>query len=414
MPFKIGDVVPNWRTSTLNIISDDEDSLGPASLSYEVNMVNGGATSAAGATGVRKPQALPPVDPAVLANTDPWVKALFDRFDMVEKNNSDRSDAVEQKLANYQAQVQTVMEEQAKTTRDVAKLQSEMDDVTTEVEDAHSKIGEVAADLDAFKRETTKKLNELVAKFDAKSSTVSVQMPSLSAAQQCTVEDKFQALLGEAKALQTIFVVGKVPGTRPSVSLTTLMQRHFEEHGAKLLPQAGKARTRRFSVPLDKVESVKNIVRHYNLAIRDLGYWIVQDAPPALRKLNSNAYAFFKSAKSNYGVLRRSRFEVESGYVMIDDVPFLPVYLVPMKQKKWKALAGLLTELVANFVDSEWLETATSQFTVPPDFAGKWCAILERDEQLELPVEQPGTADDDDEMFDFDAEEEKQTTSGGG
>jgi hypothetical protein len=341
------------------------------------------------------------------------VKVLFDRFDLVEKNNSDRSSAVEQKLANYQAQVQTVIEEQAKTTRDVAKLQSEFDDLTTEVDEAHTKITDVAADLDAFKQATEKRFNDLVAKFDSKSSTVSVQVPSLSVAQQCTVEDKFKALLSEAKAMQSIFVVGKVPGTHASVSLTTLMQRHFVEHGAKLLPQQGKSRTRRFSVPMDKVESAKNTVRHYNLAIRDLGYWVVQDAPPALRKLNSNAYSFFKSAKKNFQVLRRFRFEAEGGYIMIDDVPFLPVYLVPTKQLKWKALGSLLTELVAEFLDREWLETATSQIAVPADFAGKWCTILDGVEMAE--IETPSSpGEEDDEMFDAENEDEPGSASGGG
>jgi hypothetical protein len=142
---------------------------------------------------------------------------------------------------------------------------------------------------------------------------------------------------------------------------------------------------------------------------------VVQDAPPALRKLNSNVFAFFKNAKANFSLLRRSRYEVEGGYVTIDDVPFIPVYLVPTKQQKWKALAALLTELVANFDDSEWLETVTNQFTIPPDFTAKWCAILESD--VVVVEEEPSTKEDD-EMFDFTEENEQKenegVTTGGG
>jgi hypothetical protein len=101
-----------------------------------------------------------------------------------------------------------------------------------------------------FQSEVDKKIEELRAAFEAKASVVSVKVPSLTAAQQCSVEDKFQALLNEAKAMQTVFVVGKVPDVRQTVPLTTLMKRHFDAHGAKLLPEGGRSaflflRTRR-------------------------------------------------------------------------------------------------------------------------------------------------------------------------
>jgi hypothetical protein len=318
-------------------------------------------------------QELPPIDPSVLANADPWVKLLFDRFDAVDHNNKARH-------GEYKQDLKRLSEQQTKTAADVEAVQSELNELTHDVGDAHAKIDKVTADFAAYKIETDRKYNDLLAKFEAKSSTVKVQVPHLNKVQQCSVEQRFESLLKEAKALKTIFVIGKVPKARPTISLSTLLKRHFEQVGAKLLPAVGKMRTRRFSVPEDNVDQTRDIIRMYNMAIRDLGYWIVQDAPPALRKMNSNAYAFFKMAKSIYQPLRRSRFEAEGGYVTVDDQPFLPVYMVSTKKSKWKALAALLMELVADASDNDWLEMAVEPMKIPDDFVDKWCAILQRDE----------------------------------
>jgi hypothetical protein len=307
---------------------------------------------------------LPPIDPAVLANAGPWVGLLFQRFNLVQKGGNVRFDAFDTKHAEH-------LEQQSKTTQDVQKLQTDVEEMATGLADAHNKVDRVSSDLEAHKTEMEKKYNNLLAKFEAKSSTVSVQVPSLSAVQQCSVEDKFQALLLESKAVQTIFIVGKVPKARQAVSLNTLMQRHFDVNGARLLLLVGKSMTRRFSVQLEKVKATSATVRHYNLAIRDLSYWVVQDAPPALRKMNSNAYAFFRYAKSRFSPLRRYKFEAEDGYVSVDDVPFLLVYLVPTKQSKWRSLAEPLTELVADCLSKDWLETAMTEFEPPSGFTAK-------------------------------------------
>jgi hypothetical protein len=208
-------------------------------------------------------------------------------------------------------------------------------------------------------------------------------------------------------------VIGKVPNTRPSISLTTLIQRHFEQVGAKLMPSLGKARTRRFTVPEDKVDQTQDIIRLYNLAIRDLGYWIVQDAPPALGKMNSNAYAFFKAAKSTYSTLRRSRFEAEGGYVTMDDLPFLPVYMVTTKKSKWKALAALLSELVADVDESDWLKTAVSPLKIPDNFVDRWCAVLQRDEAQAMEEEASASVESG-ENFEDDWPDDELGATGGG
>jgi hypothetical protein len=127
--------------------------------------------------------------------------------------------------------------------------------------------------------------------------------------------------LGEAKALQSVFVLGKVPNVQQTVPLSTLFKRHFEKFGAKLLPTTGISKMRRFSVPAEKAEEVKHTIRHYNMAIRDLGWWVVQDAPPALRRMNSTAYAFFKFGREQQPLIRNFCFEADGGYLTMDDVP---------------------------------------------------------------------------------------------
>jgi hypothetical protein len=322
------------------------------------------------------PPTLPPIDPTVLEKADPWVKLLFDRFEHLGKSNSDRFDRVDESLDDYKSKVEKVIEQQVKTTEEVEQIQTDLDELRTDVGDTKGKIEKLQGDFSAYKQEMENKLLELKAAFDAKASSASLLVPSLTVAQQSSVESKFHALLSEAKALQTIFVIGKIPNERQSVSLSTLIQRHFQVHEAKVLPVLGKAKTRRFSVPVEKVDGVKNTIRHYNLAIRDLGWWVTQDAPPALRRMNSNAYAFFKFARDRFSPLRNFHFEVEAGYVSVSDTPLLPVYLIPTKQQKWVLLAPLLTELVANYLGKDWLETAASAFSVPDDFVTRWCSVL--------------------------------------
>jgi hypothetical protein len=209
--------------------------------------------------------------------------------------------------------------------------------------------------------------------------------------------------------MRSVFVVGKIRDVRQTVPLSTLMKRHFNVFGASLTTTAGKGGTFRFSVAADKIEDVKSTIRHYNMAIRDLGWWVVQDAPPALRRMNSNAYAFFKMAREEFSLIRNFRFEAEDGYLKMNDSPFLPVYLVPNKKDCWKKLASLLTELVIDYVDKDWLTAVTTEFTVPENFTTRWFKLLREQSQHELlSGEEISHAEDDMET------ENRNMASGGG
>jgi hypothetical protein len=321
----------------------------------------------------------PSFDPAILENADPWVRCLFERFDQLEEENTSRFDNVVEKLTDYNTRVEKVIEQQSKTTEEVEQLQTDVDEIRTDVHDVKEKMENLRTDFSAYKKGMDEKMAELKAAFEARSSSVSVRVPSLTAVQQCSVEDKFQQLLEEAKALQSVFVLGKIPNEQQTVSMGTLLQRHFGKFGVKLLPAVGKAQTRRFSVPPEKVDEVKHTIRSYNLPIRDLGWWVVQDAPPALRRMNSTAYAFFKFARDHCPLLRKFRFEAEGGYLTMGEVPFLPVYLVPTKKTTWKQLAELLTELVIDHIEKDWLQTVVAGFKLPKGFSAKWCAIVQSD-----------------------------------
>jgi hypothetical protein len=213
--------------------------------------------------------------------------------------------------------------------------------------------------------------------------------------------------------MQTVFVVGKVPDVRQTVSLATLMVRHFDMFDPKLQPAPVKTGPRRFTVPLVKVEGVKNVLRHYNLAIRDLGWWVAQDVPAEMRRMNSNVYSFFKWARDRERSLRGVRLDPDGGFLVMNDHPLLPIYLVPTKKRSWDALAHLLAELAASFLDRDWLETAMSTSPVIPDsFVKGWCVILKLDGPPK-PLEN-GDGDEDEAMLAGDPVGTSKTTSGGG
>jgi hypothetical protein len=228
------------------------------------------------------------------------------------------------------------------------------------------------------------------------------------------VESKFQSLLEEAKAMQSIFVVGKVPDTRQTVNLTTLMARHFDKFGAKLQPAPVKTGPRRFSVPTDKTEEVKSVLRHYNLAIRDLGWWVAQDVPAEMRRMNSTVYSFFKYARDRERRLRGFRLEADSGYLVMNDHQLLPIYMVPSKKNSWDLLVSLLADVADSFLEHDWLESAISTSSpVPEGFVSSWCKIL----KLDAPKQQMSESridDTDMDMMSSVSSVTPKTTSGGG
>jgi hypothetical protein len=105
--------------------------------------------------------------------------------------------------------------------------------------------------------------------------------------------------------------------------------------------------------------------------------------------MNSTAYAFFKFARENYSLVRQFRLETDGGYLTMDDVPILPVYLVPAKKSFWLALAALLTDLVADYVQKDWLETATATYKIPEWFTEKWCEVLKKGGASDSEMEDP-------------------------
>jgi hypothetical protein len=325
---------------------------------------------------------LTPVDPSVLAGTEPWVRLLFERFDQVETNNKGRHD-------DFKTELQTLKTQQENTTKDVSALKDDQAALQAEMTSVNGKVDSLAEEFAAYRRSQDQKLRELLSKYDSDVSSIRVPVPTLSVREQSSVEKQFDDLLAEANSMQTAFVVRVIDGQTPSVSIQVLLQRHFADCGVKLLPQAGKSGVRRFIVKPDKVGRAKNEIKHYNMAIRDLGWWVVQDAPPALRAMNLVVYKFFKAAKEWFPLLRKFRFETEGGFATMNEVPIVPVYLVPRKETLWKKLASLLMEVVADFLDLEWLETACSRMVIPENFTSRWCSILK-----EAGVYRPGPKND--------------------
>jgi hypothetical protein len=57
MSFSLNIPVSSWRSAAPSILSEDEDSLGPPSIPYSVNMVNEGAASRRTNSAERRQQA---------------------------------------------------------------------------------------------------------------------------------------------------------------------------------------------------------------------------------------------------------------------------------------------------------------------------------------------------------------------
>jgi hypothetical protein len=129
--------------------------------------------------------------------------------------------------------------------------------------------------------------------------------------------------------------------------------------------------------------------------------------------MNSTVYSFFKYARDRERSLRNFRLDANDGFLIMNDQQLLPIYLVPTKKTSWDALAHLLAELAASFLDRDWLEAAVSTSSLVPDnFTRAWCAILKLDGPPKKSNDGDGSGDE--VMLAVDPVGTSNTSSGGG
>jgi hypothetical protein len=94
--------------------------------------------------------------------------------------------------------------------------------------------------------------------------------------------------------------------------------------------------------------------------------------------MQTNAFRFIMFSKKVCDELRRYYLEAEDGFIRFARVPFLPVYLVPTKEAKWKDLSRVLLKMVRSVRGRDWVDRFRGVKELEPELIAEWNHILKR------------------------------------
>ncbi len=340
-----------------------------------------------------------------MASVEDLFKKIMERFDDTDNKTSSGFRDLNTTLNGLSSRVEVVTNEQKKTADEVVILQDTMLEVKEEAATARQTAEQAIQKHDELAKKTDECFVELEQKLGVRVSTLPVHVPSFTISEQCSVQSKFESLLEQARASQNIFAAGHVKDKVPAFGVKRMTELYFSKVNPHCLPKMGSTKVWRFTVDEEKVTLAKTIVNTQIMAIRDHGWWVQQDVPLQLRQMYSNCFSFFKRVKELHDRLRRCYLNADDGFVLLDSVPVVPVYLVPKDTNKWLSLAALLNDLVGDIGETEWMEAAKSPVRVPDEFVPKWCAALGVDAPIKpitarhsSVVDSVGATDEDDAM----------------
>jgi hypothetical protein len=310
-----------------------------------------------------------PSDPA------PWDRVL-ERLTKMEQDNKEGFNNIGSKVSQLVNDFATMQSSQASFQTELGEMKAESAQIKEDVATASRRADDAHSRIDELKQATENRFRELETALLNKARALPVQFPTLSAGQQLSINERFEALRVQAKSCRNIFVFGHVPDFAQPASLKSVITNFFLKCEMKQLPKAGNTKVWRVSVPMGKEELTKKIAEANVFGIRDHGWWVQQDLPPKLREMHSNAYAFIKLVKDRFRRLRPFLFEAEDGHFMVEKTPLVPVYLIPTKKDKWNELATVLASEIGGMVETEWLESVVSSNINVASVVEKWSAVL--------------------------------------
>jgi hypothetical protein len=328
---------------------------------------------------------VPPTQPA-------WLQQILDghqrELNASKKNNDTFLQKFDEMVAAFHKDYGVLDQRQSEASQKIQTLQDEVSELKNENHIRQTDIGAVDHRVDEVKEEVFAKIEALRSEFQAKLDGKAAPHPdrpiipsSSSVGDQCRIEHEFTALLSKAKGMMNCFAMGRVTGV-VGFSLVpktheNILSDYFAGIPVTAVPGLGKSQVKRFVVDKSRLSDFKENLDLYNQQIRADGWWLTVDYPPELRTLRSNAFQFFKEAKSLHDTIRMTYLDVtdNSGYVTVDGIEFVPVYMVPRDKKKWPQLITLLQSVVDSVRSIEWTDRVTSNASIDQAFAREWADI---------------------------------------
>jgi hypothetical protein len=427
-----------WRSAPALIASSDEDSFGPASISYDVNMSPGSGQARSNSASRRGSQDKQPSIADVLqavnalrednsktleaiATTNTRVSRVEERLTESEKATHDlevKVDAFDLKISDQNLEELINQKIAELVDGEIVKC---VEEKIGSKEQFHADVRKLVSDsvVAALGEKLAGKVKELVeAELQKRSMTHFADEPRLRARSpeklfpsfsrsttpsirvlpqvlpkpkdnsDVRVQAAFQDLLASAEAQKQAFVIGMVDEKDdkdrqilPEVPYEEIFRRFFGNirfDAAKPTVQvANKLPIVRFVVQRDDVHQAKMIVRDRNREMRLLGWWVAQESPKDLRDMNSNAIKFFKVAKETCPELKRVYLQAEDGFVKFAYTPILPVFSIPTDTTKWAKLAPLLWKMVDEVRNVDWVSRQKKSTSISSSLYDEWGDIVD-------------------------------------
>jgi hypothetical protein len=322
-----------------------------------------------------------------------WLQQILDghqrELDASKKTNDTFLEKFDVMVAAFRKDYGVLDERQTEASQKIQSLQDEVSELKSQNQIHETDISAVDHRVDEVKEEMFAKIEALRSEFQAKLDGKSAPLPdrpivpsTSSVGDQCRIEHEFSTLLTKAKSMMNCFAMGRVSGvvgfTLTPKSSETILSDFFTGIPITMVPGTGKSQVKRFVVDKDRLSDFQENLNLYNQQIRAEGWWLSVDYPPELRALRSNAFQFFKEAKSLHDTVRATYLDIsdDSGFITVDGIDFVPVYMVPRGRKKWPQLITLLQSVVDFVRGIEWTERVTSSVKIDQAFVREWANIV--------------------------------------
>ncbi len=292
-------------------------------------------------------------------------------------------------VSNFRADFGNLDRKQTETNKKVQKVTSEVAELKTSLHIQQTDISAIDNQVDANKEEILAKINELRDELEAKLAGKAAPHPdrpvvpsSSTVGEQCRIDHEFSSLLAKARSMVNQFAMGRVTGVVGFATIPKQQEKiladYFSGITITVVPSAGKSQVKRFCVQLDQLAAFQANLEVYEPQIRAEGWWIAVDLPLELRSLRSNAFQFFKEARSLHQNIRAAYLDIshDSGYVTVDGLDLVPVYMVPRDKKKWPSLIMLLTRIVDSVREVEWTVRITASMSIDSALVREWADIV--------------------------------------
>jgi hypothetical protein len=391
--FHLGAITNFFRESLP--IENDEESFGPQSLSYsDVNEPPPNEELASvEARLVADMGDIPKTQPAwlqqILDNHDRALneskEATNKAFDDIRKEREEFLKKVDDVTTSFRNDFAVLESKHSETAQGLKSVQDEVNELKVSVEVHSTDISAVDQRVDDTKNELLAKIADLKAEFDAKlagkaTNPVRPLVPaSTSIGEQCSIEREFDELLTKARSMANCFAMGRVTDAvvgyvSPPKTAQQVLDRYFGGLTFEFAQAPGKSQIKRLRVDKQSLQDFRANLEVYEFQIRSDGWWLVQDLPPDLRLLRSNAFKFFKEARSMYETVKATFLDVslETGCVVIDGVEFVPIYLIPRVQKKWPVLFPIFQRAVEEVLGIEWVEKKSAVLSISHELLQEW------------------------------------------